>query len=143
MPRRAPSPRRRSAGTANAPEGSTTVRGRRAEDLVLHHLQRQGLSLIARNYRCRVGEVDLVMEEAGVVVFVEVRSRASSAFVSPKETVDWRKQRRLARVAAWFLRSRRDLASRPVRFDVVSVTEPNYRARLEWIRNAFQVDDSR
>lgn len=81
------------------------------------------------------------MMKAGTVVFVEVRSRASSAFVSPKETVDWRKQRRLARVAAWFLRSRRDLARAPVRFDVVSVTAPNYDAGLEWIQNAFQVDD--
>ena len=122
---------------------STTDKGRRAEDLALEHLERQGLELIARNYRCRAGEIDLVMQQAGLVVFVEVRSRTSSAFVSPKETVDWRKQRRLARVAAWFLRQRRDLANRPVRFDVVSVTTPNYHARLEWIRNAFQVDDSR
>ena len=83
------------------------------------------------------------MEKAGVVVFVEVRSRASSAFVNPKDTVDRRKQRRVARVAAWFLHSRRDLSGRPVRFDVVSVTTPNYRPRLEWIQNAFQADDPR
>ena len=124
---------------------STADKGRRAEDLALEHLERHGLELIARNYRCRAGEVDLVMEHAGLVVFVEVRSRArQSAFVSPKETVDWRKQRRLARVAAWFLRRRREYwPTGPVRFDVVSVTKPNYHARLEWIRNAFQVDDSR
>ncbi len=123
-------------------DAATTVKGRQAEDLALRHLQRQGLQLIARNYRCRAGEVDLVMAQAGIVVFVEVRSRASPAFVSPKETVDRRKQRRLARVAAWFLRSRRDLANRPARFDVVSVTQPNYDARLEWIQNAFKVDDA-
>ncbi len=124
-------------------ELSTAVKGRRAERLALRYLERQGLELIARNYRCRAGEVDLVMGHAGVIVFVEVRSRASPAFVSPKETVDRRKQQRLARVAAWFLSSHRGLAAHPVRFDVVSVTKPNYRARLEWIRNAFQVDDSR
>ena len=123
-------------------DSSTVAKGRRAEELALQYLQAKGLRLIARNYRCRVGEVDLVMMQAGIVVFAEVRSRASSAFVNPKETVDWRKQRRLARVAAWFLRSRPDLAARPVRFDVVSVTTPNYDARLEWIQNAFQVDDS-
>lgn len=125
---------------ASAP--STTVKGRRAERLALRYLKRRGLETIACNYRCRVGEVDLVMGHAGVVVFVEVRSRASAGFVSPKETVDWRKQKRLARVAAWFLRAHREYAASPVRFDVVSVTEPNYRARLEWIQNAFQVDDS-
>ena len=83
-----------------------------------------------------------MVEQAGTLVFVEVRSRTSAAFVNPKETVDWRKQQRLARVAACFLRARRNLAGRPVRFDVVSVTRPNYNARLEWIQNAFQVDDA-
>ena len=143
MSRRTSSPGQRRAPPAASSGVTTAAKGRRAEDLALQHLKRHDLELIARNYRCRAGEIDLVMEQAGIVVFVEVRSRASSAFVSPKETVDWRKQRRLARVAAWFLRSRRDLAKRPVRFDVVSVTKPNCHATLEWIQNAFQVDDSR
>lgn len=121
---------------------STVIKGRRAEELALRYLKRRGLEPIARNYRCRAGEVDLVMRHAGTIVFVEVRSRASPTFVSPKATVDWRKQRRLARVAAWFLSAHREWADRPVRFDVVSVTKPNYRAKLEWIQNAFQVDDS-
>ena len=142
MSRRTSSTGQRPAPPAASSDVSTAAKGRRAEDLALQFLKDRGLRLIARNYRCRVGEVDLVMTQAGIVVFVEVRSRASSAFVSPKETVDWRKRQRLARVAAWFLRSRRDLAGLPVRFDVVSVTTPNYNARLEWIRNAFQVDDS-
>lgn len=142
MSRRASPTGQRPTPLAASSDSSTVAKGRRAEELALQYLQGKGLRLIARNYRCRVGEVDLVMTQAGIVVFVEVRSRASSAFVNPKETVDWRKQRRLARVAAWFLRSHPDLAARPVRFDVVSVTTPNYDARLEWIQNAFQVDDS-
>ena len=127
--------------SANQPT-TTVAKGRWAEELALDHLQRQGLELIARNYRCRAGEADLVMGQCGTLVFVEVRSRASSAFVSPKATVDWRKQQRLARVAGCFLRERREFADRLIRFDVVSVTKPNYRAELEWIRNAFEVDDS-
>ncbi len=121
---------------------TTTAKGRRAEALALGYLRSQGLRLIARNYRCRAGEADLVMRQSGTLVFVEVRSRASSAFVIAKETVDWRKQQRLVRVAGFFLRERPEFADRPVRFDVVSVTRPNYRANLEWIRNAFEVDDS-
>ena len=121
---------------------TTTAKGRWAEDLALTHLQRRGLQLLARNYRCRAGEADLVMREAGSVVFVEVRFRASSRFGSPKATVDWRKQQRLARVAGCFLRGHRQFASCPIRFDVVSVTKPNYRAHLEWIRNAFEVNDT-
>ncbi len=119
----------------------TTEKGRQAEDLALAHLERHGLRLIARNYRCRAGEVDLVMEHANSLVFVEVRSRTTTAFVHPKETVDWRKQRRLTRVAALFLRAHRQLRSRPVRFDVVAVTRPNYTATLEWIRGAFQAGE--
>jgi len=126
-----------------APRISTVAKGQRAEELALRYLQRRGLRLIARNYRCRVGEIDLVMMKSGVVVFVEVRSRASPAFLNPKQTVDWRKQQRLARVAAWFLRSHRNFAGLPVRFDVVSVIAPNSRATLEWIQHAFQTDDFR
>ena len=133
--------RQRPASPAAPADASTVARGRRAEELALRFLKRQGLKPVARNYRCRAGEIDLVMTKAGTVVFVEVRSRTSRAFVSPKETVDWRKQRRLAKVAAWFLRSRRDLAGARVRFDVVSVTNPDYSAKMEWIRNAFEVDD--
>ena len=125
-----------------SPSASTTAKGRWAEDLALAHLKRRGLQLLARNYRCRAGEADLVMREAASVVFVEVRFRASSGFGSPKATVDWRKQQRLARVAGCFLRGYRQFASCPIRFDVVSVTKPNYDAHLEWIRNAFEVDDA-
>ena len=132
-------PLKRSSPTQAA---STVAKGRRAEDLALAHLRRRGLKLIERNYRCRAGEVDLVLQQAGTLVFAEVRSRASAAFLSPKETVDWRKQQRLARVAACFLRARAQFAKSPIRFDVVSVTQPNYRTRVEWIRNAFHVDDS-
>lgn len=121
--------------------GTTVAKGRRAEALALRHLKRQGLKLIDRNYRCRAGEVDLIMGQSGTLVFVEVRSRASAAFINPKETVDWRKQQRLIRVAGCFLRERREFAQSLIRFDVVSVTQPNYRAKLEWIQNAFQADD--
>lgn len=148
MPGRAPAKPRRGSGAAPSGKSSarkqatTTAKGRWAEDLALAHLRRRGLRLIARNYRCRAGEADLILDQAGVVVVVEVRYRASSTFGGPKETVNWRKQQRLARVAGCFLRAHPDLAARRIRFDVVAVTRPNYRARLEWIQNAFEVDDS-
>ena len=128
--------------TQSSSRTATTDKGRQAEDLALAHLQRKGLQLIARNYRCRAGEVDLVMAHANSLVFVEVRSRTNAAVVNPKETVDRRKQRRLARVAAIYLKTHKEVANRPVRFDVVAVTQPNYAARLEWIPGAFHVDDS-
>ena len=124
------------------PSATTTAKGRWAEDLALAYLRRRGLRLVRRNYRCRAGEADLILRHAGTIVFVEVRFRTSSRFGSPKETVDLRKQQRLARVAGCFLRAHQEFAASAVRFDVVSVTKPNYRASLEWVRNAFEVDDS-
>ena len=120
---------------------TTTDKGRWAEGLALARLQRRGLRLIARNYRCPAGEIDLILDHAGTLVFLEVRYRASSAFGGAKASVDTRKQRRLSRVAGCFLRAYPQLAERRIRFDVVSVTRPNYRTHLEWIQNAFEVDD--
>lgn len=120
---------------------TTTEKGRWAENLALARMRRRGLRLIARNYRCPAGEMDLILDHAGILVFLEVRYRATSAFGGAKASVDTRKQRRLSRVAGCFLRAYPQLAYRRIRFDVVSVTRPNYRTELEWIQNAFEVDD--
>ena len=63
------------------------------------YLQRRGLQLIARNYACRFGEIDLVMRHDDILAFIEVRGRASTAFLAPAQSIDARKQRRLALTA--------------------------------------------
>ena len=109
--------------------------GQRAEATALAHLSAHGLKLQQRNYRCRGGEIDLVMRDGDTVVFVEVRFRRSERFGSPAATVDRRKQSRLMRAARHYL-GRHGLVM--CRFDVVGITgEP---PRIQWIRNAF--DDS-
>ncbi|HZD52436.1 MAG TPA: YraN family protein [Woeseiaceae bacterium] len=115
------------------------IRGRRAEELALRHLESQGLALVAKNFRCRLGEIDLVMRMSRSLVFVEVRSRASSRFASPLESVDWRKQQKLIRAASYFLMMNRAFRHHAVRFDVVAVEGPlpgGYS--LQWIRDAFR-----
>ena len=114
--------------------------GRRAEEAVCRYLEDQGLSLIERNYRGPQGEIDLIMQDADSVVFVEIRFRRHSRFGDGAETVDRRKQSRVVATAMRYLQSHRALRARPARFDVVSVApqEGNQAYRIAWIADAFQ-----
>jgi putative endonuclease len=107
--------------------------GAAAEDHGLAWLEAQGLSLVERNFRCRVGEIDLVMREGPVTVFVEVRFRARGNHGSAAETVSPTKQRRLSAAARHYLQRHPDAARRPCRFDVLAITGE----RIDWIENAF------
>jgi putative endonuclease len=119
---------------------STTVLGRRGEDLACRHLEAQGLRLLERNYRCRMGEIDLVMLEGATLVLVEVRSRTTAEHGSAAATVGPRKQQRFIRAARHLLLTRPDYRRLPARFDVVAIDpaamgEP---PRVSWIRDAFR-----
>ncbi len=110
-------------------------RGREAEERARRHLERAGLRTLARNWRARGGEIDLVMADGTAVVFVEVRSRGPGALAGAAESVDARKRARLVRAArAWLAREPR-WSARPARFDVVTVEADG---RLRWLRDAFR-----
>ena len=106
--------------------------GARAEDLCAELLRRAGLVLVERNWRCRHGEIDLIAEERGTVVFAEVRMRSSRRFGGAAESVTAAKRSRLLAAARLYL-SRRPQS--PCRFDVFLVDGP--ASRVEWIRDAF------
>ncbi|MEW6725694.1 YraN family protein [Desulforudis sp. 1088] len=115
-------------------------KGRTAEDAAAGYLRKQGYVLLARNFRCRAGEIDIVAaDEKGELVFVEVRARLPLGFGSPEETVDARKRTRLRRAAECYLLSRRQ-GQPPCRFDVIGVVldEPGRVVRIEHIKNAFE-----
>lgn len=116
----------------------TRILGAEAESLACRFLIDHGLHPVTRNFRCRLGEIDLVMQDAGCLVFVEVRYRTSNDFVPARLTVDSHKQRKLIRTAAMFLARRAGYANNIVRFDVVAI-EGN---SIEWIRDAFRPADS-
>lgn len=120
----------------------TQTEGHWAERQAASHLRGRGLKLIARNYRSRFGEVDLIMSDGEMIVFVEVKRRRSATFMNPAESVDVHKQRRLAMAAGRFLATHPRYGRQPARFDVVTITGPNYRPQFDWIRDAFQLDDS-
>lgn len=113
--------------------------GEKAEQLALEHLESCGLTLVARNFRCRLGEIDLVMQEKQSLVFVEVRFRKTSRFASALESVDFRKQRKLTLAAGLFLGRHREFRDHAVRFDVVAFDGPSReRYELQWVQDAFR-----
>jgi len=111
---------------------STTARGRRGEELACRHLESRGLRLLERNYRCRAGEIDLVMRDASTLVFVEVRFRASDRFGGAAASVGPAKQMRLTAAASHFLQ--RKSLNLPCRFDVIAIGAGD---RIDWIQDAF------
>ncbi|MFW6094510.1 MAG: YraN family protein [Pseudomonadota bacterium] len=111
-------------------------RGRWAEEVTAKYLERQGLALLERNFRCRLGELDLVMAEGETLVFVEVRYRRGVAYGTALETIGARKQNKLLAAARVYLAARGRADAR-CRFDVVSVTKRNYQPSFHWLRDAF------
>lgn len=108
--------------------------GARAEQIAAAYLRRKGLTLIEANYRCRWGEIDLVLHDRDSVVFTEVRLRSSKSFGGAAGSIDGRKRMRIIAAARHYLAQRKELP--PCRFDVV-LLESLEPPRLEWIRDAF------
>ena len=119
------------------------IRGPRAglegEDLACRHLAAQGYAILARNFRCRSGEVDVVARDGAVTVFVEVKHRRGSGHGAGHESVTFGKRRRIVRAARIFA-SARGLTESPLRFDVVSIDETDGVPHLRHDRGAFDVD---
>lgn len=110
------------------------------EQRALHFLEHQGLQLVARNFRTPMGELDLVMLEAGCLVFVEVRQRRQSRFGGGAMSVTPAKQQRLFRAAGAYLQRHRQYQKSRCRFDVIAYdTADDADAPPRWIRNAFEV----
>ncbi|MBD3649150.1 MAG: YraN family protein [Pseudomonadales bacterium] len=110
--------------------------GNRAEQSALNYLESHGLRLLDRNFSCRMGEIDLVMDDQGTLVFVEVRYRSDPGRGSGAESITRSKIRKLTRTAEFYLMTHPERGSGDCRFDVVSMDQS-----VDWIRNAFTLDD--
>ena len=122
---------------------TTRAVGDRAEQLACEFLTGKGLRTITRNFRCRLGEIDLVMRHGECLVFVEVRFRGGRRITGAGMTVDIHKQRKLLRTAALFIAGRPALANSAVRFDVVAIdADERGEQTLDWIRDAFRPGDA-
>lgn len=108
--------------------------GARAEQLASQYLQQQGLKLVVQNYRCRFGEIDLIMHDGSTVVFIEVRLRRNAGFGGAAASIDARKQKRIISTAQQFLAGLAHVP--PCRFDAVLLDDVQ-GGNMQWLKNAF------
>ena len=113
--------------------------GRRAEQRAADHLTSHGLELVLANYRCRFGELDLVMRDGPTLAVVEVRQRGGAQFGGAAASVTRSKQRRIVLATRHLLLTHATLRTLPVRFDVVTLEPAPAGMRIEWLRDAFRV----
>lgn len=120
--------------------------GNQIEGLVCDYLRRQKLKLIARNYGCRFGEIDLIMNDQSTLIFIEVRYRQHRNFGTGLESVNLIKQNKIIKTAEYYLLSQQISEKMACRFDVVGVKPVIQElssiskldsAQVEWIKNAF------
>lgn len=112
--------------------------GRRGEDLAIEYLKQMKYHILCRNYRCRLGEIDIIAQDSDNLVFIEVKTRTSNLFGSPAAAVTIHKQRQILKVAQLYLQEHK-LEDSPVRFDVVSVIiDKHNKKQIEIITNAFE-----
>ena len=112
--------------------------GRSGEDLAVDHLRQLGYKIIARNYRTRQAEIDIIAEHKGVIVFVEVKARRSGGFGHPKWAVTPAKQRKISMAALAYLKKQHAMDAR-ARFDVVTIQAMDDEPCIEVITNAFEL----
>ena len=111
--------------------------GAGAENRAAAFLEARGFSILARNHRCRRGEVDLVAGRGELIAFVEVRSRTAPGLGSPAETVTFSKRRRVIAAAIDWAARAGVLDSHALRFDVIAVIERGEEAEIDWLEGAF------
>jgi len=112
--------------------------GRLGEELALKRVKRLGYKKIIRNYRCALGEVDLIAYDGDTLVFIEIKTRRGKSVGYAKEAVDARKKRQLSKVALAYMKSN-DCCEAKARFDVVAVGLEGGKTRIEVIKNAFEL----
>ena len=118
--------------------GNRRKRGILAELAAARYLQNNDIYLLARNYSCKIGELDIVGLDKEVLVFFEVRFRADSGYGTPAETVTRTKQKRIIRAAKCYLMANQELRNYPCRFDLLAVTQHRGKIHISWIKHAFQ-----
>jgi putative endonuclease len=112
-------------------------RGKEGEKTAAEYLLSSGVKILDRNFRCPLGEIDLIAKDGKVIVFIEVRSRQIDGICSPEESITLNKRRRVGRAALWYLKQR-GLQDFNARFDVVTIRWNDEKPEVNWIVNAFE-----
>lgn len=114
--------------------------GKSGEDTALNFLKENGYKILAKNYKTKLGEVDIIAYDKDTLCFIEVKTRGSLRFGSPQEAVSHFKQRQISKVALQFLK-RNNLLNKKARFDVVSVIYAEDKPAFDLIKNAFELKE--
>ncbi len=124
-------------------EDSTRQQGAYAEQEAAEWLGQQGLKIVKRNFRCRLGEIDIIAHDGEHLIFVEVRLRKNKRYGGAAATVDYRKQRKLILAAQYYLNTQlRGRKLPPCRFDVIALTPHNTGLTINWYKAAFEQEDT-
>jgi putative endonuclease len=118
------------------PRPNRRIQGKAGEDLAARFLESHGFTIMERNYRFERGEIDLIAEEDGELVFIEVKARNSTLFGAPEDAVTEEKQEQVRAVADGYL-FEHDIDNRPCRFDVVAIEFKNGKPEIRHIRDSF------
>jgi putative endonuclease len=113
--------------------------GKQGEELAVDFLKDNGYKIIAHNYKCKLGEIDIIAKDRKTICFIEVKTRNTERFGLPSEAISGKKQVHLARAALFFLKENRLLNQR-ARFDVVCLSCAQGLPRIELIKDAFELD---
>ncbi len=114
--------------------------GNKGEKLAAKFLKRKGYKIIQRNYKCKLGEIDIIAEQDRTIVFVEVKTRRTQEFGPPQNAITAAKRSQISKVALFYIREKK-FVDQSCRFDVIGITfSPESRKpRIEHIENAFQL----
>jgi len=110
--------------------------GKQGEDLAVKYLKKLGYKIIERNYRCTMGEIDIIAKEKEALIFIEVKTRKSDKDVEPFESIGVRKQAKIRDLAEFYLQ-KKEVDECEIRFDVLSIVIQDKENQIEHITNAF------
>ena len=111
--------------------------GEKGEGIAVAFLKKRGYRILEQNFKTRIGEIDIIANDSGTLVFIEVKTRESIAYGRPFEAVTYFKRKKISRVAMLYLKKLQEIP--PCRFDIVSVFYQKGRPECELIRDAFEV----
>jgi putative endonuclease len=119
---------------------TTVSQGQWAENLAHNYLCQQGLKPIERNFRCKIGEIDLIFLDKTILAFIEVRYRKnSSVYGGSLESINFRKQQRIIKTATYYLQTHKWAQQFSCRFDAVLISGNTTNPQLSWISDAFRI----
>ena len=110
--------------------------GKKGESLAADYLKKNGYEILEKNFRCPLGEIDMIARDNEGLVFLEVKTRRSDDLGYPEEAVDRKKQTKISRLAAYYLQTK-NLTNTQARFDVVAITMSGGSTEVKLIKNAF------